>query len=768
MKLIDQIRRQPLFVSFGRSSSDSGFVNVELAAVRAASTITITAADGSAAPIAAADTLNAGVMSATDKAKLDSLAAGGGETPSTEFASRAVVPAANIDPAVTHLRTAGYTAAGDGGAAAYKRVGAQPIHSLWVQSADLAFWELVPDSTGYINVRQAGAVGDDATDDGQAFLDALAFASLNANVNDNATFGVIVPPGNFYLGATTLELKRTVHLVGQGAGLAGAKPAKLRWDANVTGIVVHRHNTTGATTEADPNALSADGSKIEGLWLESAGGTIAGVTDATKGHGVWLRARAVLRDLTIAGFPGNGINIVATAGGGGAIEGNANNWVIDGARITGCHMSGVFVDGADVNAGSGSRIDVSSNGRWGIFDSSFLGNTWVACHAATNGVALIGENGAGQSSFVHLGGNRYAANADATPAQLVATQPGTNEAVWIFSEVGAVHPNIPDWLAAQPEGTYFAGGSYRTDNANARNTLAGCYQESGQAPAQLVTPTTVIGGLINGFKGTASGLVDGVLRGIVRAHNHLLYAPTRDLSLEVNPAVAHLLKLKAGGDHVSGLNLAAWDEATGHWLIGEHANSAARRPIRITTDLNTQTYGRAAPLAGGELSLQKGAWIGNGGNTRWFKGFDAKPASGTFGRGDKVWNFNPIVPGDPAGWRITTAGAIGSGAVMEEFFYLPDLPANRGKLARPHTVSNRVEWRDAPKAGGATIANTASTQAVAFTTAFGSANYAVALSADGDERVWVTAKTAAGFTLNRAGTAGARAVDWTATPHENL
>jgi hypothetical protein len=83
-------------------------------------------------------------------------------------------------------------------------------------------------------------------------------------------------------------------------------------------------------------------------------------------------------------------------------------------------------------------------------------------------------------------------------------------------------------------------------------------------------------------------------------------------------------------------------------------------------------------------------------------------------------------------------------------------------------VSNRVEWRDAPKAGGATIANTASTQAVAFTTAFGSANYAVALSADGDERVWVTAKTAAGFTLNRAGTAGARAVDWTATPHENL
>ncbi len=49
-----------------------------------------------------------------------------------------------------------------------------------------------------------------------------------------------------------------------------------------------------------------------------------------------------------------------------------------------------------------------------------------------------------------------------------------------------------------------------------------------------------------------------------------------------------------------------------------------------------------------------------------------------------------------------------------------------------------------------------------------SANYSVALSADGDERVWVTLKTPAGFTLNRLATAGARAIDWTVTPHEDL
>ncbi len=144
--------------------------------------------------------------------------------------------------------------------------------------------------------------------------------------------------------------------------------------------------------------------------------------------------------------------------------------------------------------------------------------------------------------------------------------------------------------------------------------------------------------------------------------------------------------------------------------------------------------------------------------------------SGDVARGDKWWNYNPIVPGDPAGWRATTAGTVGSDAILEEYFYLPDLPADHpGYNIRPKVDgANRVQWREAAKAGTDTIADTASTVAVAFTTALASANYSVALAADGDERVWVTLKTASGFTLNRLATSGARAIDWTATPHEDL
>lgn len=769
MKLIDRIRPQPTFISFGRSSSDSGLVNVELAASQTDSSVSITAADGSVAAISAASDVDAGVMSAADKSKLDGIPRGQGAP--IEFASRSTIGAESVATAIEHLRTSGYLTVGDGGEGLYRRVTTEPAHGLKVQSADGAWWELAPES--HVNVRQAGAVGDGVSDDSQAFLDAMAFASLNANSNDNATFGVIVPAsdGAYYLGSTTLELKRTVHLVGQNAGQAGGKACRLLWDANVTGIIVHRANTIGATTESDPTTLSASSSRIEGLSLESAGGTIAGVTDATKGHGIWLRSRAVLQDLTITGFAGNGVHIVAQAGGSADVEGNANNWVINRARIALCHMNGVFVDGADTNAGHGQDIDVSSNGRWGIWDSSFLGNTWTACHTASNGISNVGENGAGESSFITYGGERYCGNLDATEAELVATTPGTDEGIWLHVGTGGVGTGIPTWTAAQPEGTYFAGGSFATDNANGRSVLDGCYRESGQGRAQIAKPTLVLGGnLAEDYTGTAFGITGGgELRGVVALKNHDRFSPPRDLTLSFNASEGKLMKLQADGDATVGFNFFAWDETNGQWLLCEHNNLASRRPLRITTDLNTTKHGRSVAQEGGALYLYKGFWIGNGsGQARWFGGFRSKPTNGDYARGDLMLNYNPKNPGEVAGWRLTTAGTVGSGAVLEEFHFVPELPTDRGAVLKPHASSALVEWAAAPKAGTATIADAAATQPVAFATAFPDANYSVAIAADGDETVWIGSKAASGFTLNRAGSSGARSIDWTATPHEDL
>jgi len=176
--------------------------------------------------------------------------------------------------------------------------------------------------------------------------------------------------------------------------------------------------------------------------------------------------------------------------------------------------TGIFVDGADSNAGIATSVDSSNNGRWGFFDSSFLGNTYVGCHAAANGVA--GTAGNTGSSFVHYNGPengntdvRYAANIAASEADLVATVPGTDPGVWMAIAGLGVSPEHPTWLPGQAEGTYFHGGAYATDNLNARNLFLGCYTESGQSPAQITWPTQVFGGT-QGAGVTGSGLaLDG-------------------------------------------------------------------------------------------------------------------------------------------------------------------------------------------------------------------------------------------------------------------
>jgi hypothetical protein len=79
--------------------------------------------------------------------------------PATDFANssfdtKADVEAATIDPSVDAIHVLGYATAGDGGAAVYKRVVAEPAHAGKIQSADGAWWEI---AEPVINVLMFGA-----------------------------------------------------------------------------------------------------------------------------------------------------------------------------------------------------------------------------------------------------------------------------------------------------------------------------------------------------------------------------------------------------------------------------------------------------------------------------------------------------------------------------------------------------------------------------------------------------------------------------------
>ncbi|MFB6419899.1 hypothetical protein [Bradyrhizobium tunisiense] len=68
-------------------------------------------------------------------------------TNAADFASEMIAAGTNLPSGMTYLRTAGLTAAGDGGGALYKKVVSEPSHNGKFQSADGAWWEIVADET---------------------------------------------------------------------------------------------------------------------------------------------------------------------------------------------------------------------------------------------------------------------------------------------------------------------------------------------------------------------------------------------------------------------------------------------------------------------------------------------------------------------------------------------------------------------------------------------------------------------------------------------
>ena len=208
MKLSDQITRRHLFVAFGTSSQTGSLSSVDLAATRDDVTVALTASDGSVAPIAGADAATAGVMTAADKVRLDGLP----PTTTREFGAFSEIPAASVAPAITHVRTAGRAAAGDGGGALYKRVAAEPAHGFKVQSSDGTWWEGVPEPPG-IGFKQLGAVGDGVTDDTAAVLAAID-AAHTLGVFAHAPEGTYACTGMTLVGDLRMRGTGTLKLSG--------------------------------------------------------------------------------------------------------------------------------------------------------------------------------------------------------------------------------------------------------------------------------------------------------------------------------------------------------------------------------------------------------------------------------------------------------------------------------------------------------------------------------------------------------------------------
>lgn len=223
-----------------------------------------------------------------------------------------------------------------------------------------------------------GVYVDDAWDG--AYLAAKADATAG-----NYLRPIVFPPGKLKF-ARTIDLRDPVVLIGAGSGLAGRAATIMEFDADLHGILIRHHRNFD---QENGNTWGAANAQLRGVHVEGGG------KNETTGHGIWITARATLRDCRVHKFAENGIHIVATSGTGSdpLKEGNANHWGMDMVSTVNNGGHGIYVDGADVNAGVATGIDSTSNGGCGIYDSSFLGNSWLGCHTAANGDAAYKSDG---------------------------------------------------------------------------------------------------------------------------------------------------------------------------------------------------------------------------------------------------------------------------------------------------------------------------------------------------------------------------------------
>lgn len=458
-------------------------------------------------------------------------------------------------------------------------------------------------SFGYINVKSFGAVGDGVADDYAAIQ-----AAINSQSSTNRSGQVVYFPPGTYRSARPIHLHRACKL--QGAigfttvSSGAAAPATILFDTNRHGIIVDRPTTS-------PDGGSGEGSIIEGL-----GVVAASKTAGTLRHGITLRAKASLRNVLVEGFSGDGIHVVAasdwntvdsntewatstayvegdvvkgvgdtkryvclqsgtsSSGGGGPTgtgssitDGScvwkytsgcfANNWKIEDCRSVDNSGHGLYVEGDNVNAGSCTALDATLNGEWGIMDRSFLGNTYVACHAATNGwrtarnqVPTSVPNWATSTAYtvgqyVRANGKGYYCRTAGTSSGSGTGPSGTGSnitdgtAAWDFNtfiwqagtavvkhgycvnDSGKTYKCITAGTTASsggPTGTgssitdgsavwayvAYPPGSYGTNitalgaydgNANAPNAFYNCYGEQDQAPGAGFSPSFFDGGL---------------------------------------------------------------------------------------------------------------------------------------------------------------------------------------------------------------------------------------------------------------------------------
>lgn len=625
------------------------------------------------------------------------------------FATRQALGDVEVEASVKGAIVQGLDQIGVGGGL-YLRVAEEPSHSAKVRSEDRflpdgtededdgGWWEL-KDDNGTIYPTQFGAVAHTYTSSGEiqssegtltdsfpaweAMQEYMIAKSVGTQIptiigsvaegsGRRTGFRIFWPPGLYYF-SDSWEIKDVIQIheasgnssqSGPGAGVV------LIWARDKVGIRVNYHRTRGipgTLEDTEEGSYTGQGSGIIGFTLRSYGGG-AGAAD-----GIQIRAPFFVRDCVICNFGQDGININAQAiTSTDAIRGNGNLFELYNILVTANGRCGVYCDAADSNAGMGIHVAANNNGKYGIWDSSFLGNTWIACHTISNGLMNVGQIFSGEnnttSNMVSHGGNRYVVMYGQEVAASTTT-PGTDTSVWQFVSAGGVAGFAPAWVSGT---TYQHGANYIVEGGSQFSTLIGCYSEGGSSPNVFGAQVMVIGGTLAGPGQHASGATNPPGRLVPSAG--FIQSGAGWKTRYQDPLTLNFRTITFGGGLATGDFLTYQDDVsapstyklqvnntTGDVTWNYGSNSV---PFTISGPNTALTHGRASPVTNGIWF--RFIWFGALGFGRHITNAAAAPSSGEWARGDLIFRQSPSAAGK-IGWVCTTGGTAGSTAVFKEW-----------------------------------------------------------------------------------------------------
>lgn len=202
---------------------------------------------------------------------------------------------------------------------------------------------------------------------------------------------------------------------------------------------------------------------------------------------------------------------------------------------------------------------------------------------------------------------------------------------------------------------------YYAENINARSVFLGCYAEADQPPSEINNRSMYIGGInASGLTGDGSWLQGEVGGGV----NSNSFKVRRLVNGSNNQTVT--FGSEASGNLIVDYDRngpEAWD-----WGIIYNNGTLDMGPIDIMTQYTNVRAGfRDSTELHNQVLFLDGFFLsgdGNDLNARKFYGRNAAPTTGSYIKGDRVWNIDPD-QGEPSYWICTASGSPGTWTGMD-------------------------------------------------------------------------------------------------------